>query len=58
MSCRVVCQVSQEKASGRKRAVEVVLVRTNKQKREEEQLKKVRPTVLTLQLVAAYRIAV
>eukprot|EP00752_Nemacystus_decipiens_P009418 g8421.t1 len=33
-------KVSQEKASGRKRAVEVVLVRTNKQKREEEQLKK------------------
>lgn len=34
-------QVSQEKTSGRKRAVEVVLVRTSKEKREEEQLKKV-----------------
>jgi len=33
--------VSQEKGSGRKRAVEVVLVRTNREKREEEQLKKV-----------------
>lgn len=35
-------QVSQEKASGRKRAVEVVLIRTSREKREEEQLKKVR----------------
>lgn len=36
-------QVSQEKANGRKRAVEVVLVRTNREKREEEQLTKVSP---------------
>lgn len=35
------CQVSQEKGSGRKRAVEVVLVRTNREKREEDQLRKV-----------------
>lgn len=34
--------MSQEKISGRKRAVEVVLVRTNREKREEEQLQKVR----------------
>ncbi|CAM9108870.1 unnamed protein product [Scytosiphon promiscuus] len=33
-------KVSQEKGSGRKRAVEVVLVRTNREKREEDQLKK------------------
>eukprot|EP00904_Undaria_pinnatifida_P012646 jgi/Undpi1/8511/HiC_scaffold_25.g10978.m1 len=33
-------QVSQDKGSGRKRAVKIVLVRTNKEKREEEQLKK------------------
>lgn len=39
----LVYQVSQEKASGRKRAVEVVLVRTNKEKREEEEKKKVSP---------------
>ena len=33
--------MSQAKVTGRKRAVEVVLVRTGKEKREQEQLQKV-----------------
>ncbi len=48
---RLLPQVSQEKGSGRKRAVEVVLVRTNRERREEEQLKKVSQVVLRLALV-------
>lgn len=39
--------MSQEKGSGRKRAVEVVLVRTNRERREEDQLKKVGTSVVT-----------
>lgn len=34
-------QVSQEKATGRRKAVEIVLVKTARERREEEQLQKV-----------------